>query len=340
MVSLNNTVISHFINETIVYTPVALLALVLVLPLAPFSYKLRPFRPLTALISLVFVLSILYTWLVFPFTVRDPLKVYFQQRVILPPITTSASVTSNFSNEVRLITILTGPERYLLPSLVPLLPSSRKGHQTVICGPDPLKPGLTKCEWESGHSMKPVPGTTNSLSTDQNIWKEEEFFKADVKKTGASTARFHVKGRNTRSCRLYFDNYPIFKYNVLPSNRSGVSSTGEGMQKGYEIPSSGIKEVRLWSRTWENKFVVDVDWSNSTRRQDETSLEGRIACEWSEYESGMVDNGPLEKRLSNNGEDSRAKIPAFEEVLHFLPHWAAVSKAADGLVEVWAPFVL
>lgn len=113
------------------------------------------------------------------------------------------------------------------------------------------------------------------------------------------------------------------------------------MQKGYEVPASGIKEVRLWSRTWENEFVVDVDWSKSTGEADESRLEGRIACEWSEYESAMVDNGPLEKwPPSEDADDCRAKIPAFEEVLHFLPHWAVVSKAADGLVEAWAPFVV
>jgi len=276
------------------------------------------------------VLSTLYTWLVFPFTVQDPLKVYFQQRVVLPPISTSASTTWNISSEPYLITTLVGPEPYLRSSLVPILPSSRKNHKPITCGPAPSKLGLTSCEWESGHSMKPVPGTASigQAPTDQNTWKQGEFFKADIRKTGATTARFHVKGRNTRSCRIYFDNYPIFWYNV-------PASAGKGLQKGYEISPFGMTQVRLWSRIWENDFVVDVDWRN------ETTLKGRIACEWSEYESAMVDNGPLENRPSwEEPHDSRAKIPAFEEVLHFLPHWAVVSKVADGLVEVWAPFVI
>ena len=329
MVSFQCLCLCHYIvNNKTVYSPAALLALLLVLPLAPFSYKLRPFRPLTFLVILVFVLSTLYTWLVFPFTVQDPLKVYFQQRVILPSISTS-SPAWNISSEAQLITALIGPEAYLRSSLVPILPSSRKDNKPITCGPDPSKIGLTRCEWESGQSMRPVPGTANigHATTD---WKQGEFFKVDVKKTGATTARFHVKGRNTRSCRLYFDSYPIFKYDVL-------ASAGVGLQKGYEKSPFGMTQLRLWSRTWENEFVVDVDWKY------ETTPQGRIACEWSEYESGMVDNGPLEKRLSRDGDkshDSRAKIPAFEEVLHFLPHWAVASKAADGLVEVWAPFVL
>ena len=32
------------------------------------------------------------------------------------------------------------------------------------------------------------------------------------------------------------------------------------------------------------------------------------------------------------------KIPAFEEVLRFLPEWAVSSKQDDGLVEVLTPF--
>lgn len=190
--------------------------------------------------------------------------------------------------------------------------------------------------------MKPVPGGTNldHSPSGQNLWKKGDFFKAHVEKTGASTARFHVKGRNTRSCRLYFDSHSISRYDVLSSDGSNILPAGRGMQKGYEIPPSGIPQVRLWSRTWENEFVVDVVWSNS-KGVDE-ALEGRIACEWNEYESAMVDSGPLAKRHDNGAEsdDSRAKMPALEEVLHFLPHWAVVSKAADGLVEVWAPFVL
>jgi hypothetical protein len=301
---------------------------------------------LTVFLILILVLSTLYTWLAFPFGVQEPLKIYFQQRVILPPISTFSSPTRNISGEASLITTLIGPERYLRSSLVPILPSSQQNPKSLTCGPNPSKRGLTKCEWESGPSMKPVPGTASiehAPSTDQTKWEKGEFFKADVRKTGGSTARFHVRGRNTRSCRLYFDSHPIFRYDVPASDGSDPSSNGKGMQKGYEMPASGIKEVRLWSRTWENEFVVDVDWSKSTGEADESRLEGRIACEWSEYESAMVDNGLLEKRPPSEGEDAddcRAKIPAFEEVLHFLPHWAVVSKAADGLVEAWAPFVV
>ena len=224
---------------------------------------------------------------------------------------------------------------------MPSLPSSHKHGKVVNCSSDSLKLGLTRCEWESGPHMRPNPGSAENTDF---LWKKGEFLTADISKTGRSTARIRVKGKNTRSCRLYFDSRPIFRYDVLmpDTNRFLV----KGMQKGYEVSPSGVKEVRLWSRTWENEFVVDVDWSNSTGAispAEGNDLQGRIACEWNEYESGMVDNGPFNKPPGQRlvaTDGTKPKIPALEEVLNFLPDWAVVSKAADGLVEAWAPFTL
>jgi hypothetical protein len=297
---------------------------------------------LTFLVIIVFVLSIIYSWLVFPFTVQEPLKIYFQQFVVLPPISTALS-PNKLSDHSKFITTLSGPERYLRSPLVSYIPSSQKGGKPVNCKPDPFKLGLTRCEWESGARMQPVPGSANNtdIALDQHTpWKRGEFFKANVIKTGPSTARFRVKGRNTRSCRLYFDNRHVFKYDILVPDADGsFVSSGKGMQRGYEIPPWGIKEIRLWSRSWEKEFVVDIDLGKSTEiTSQQTGVKGRIACEWAEYESAMVDYGLLAPGTEETWDESRAKIPAFEEVLYYLPEWAVVSKAADGLVEAWASF--
>lgn len=248
-----------------------------------------------------------------------------------------------FSVHPMLTTSLIGPERYIR-TLVSYVPSSNNG-KNVNCGPDPFKIGLTRCDWETSPRMQPVPGSANYTDlalVNHTLWRRGEFFRAEVVKTGPSTARFRVEGRNTRSCRLYFDNRAAFKYDVLiPDGNGSFVLSGKGMQKGYEIPPWGIKEVRLWSRTWEKPFVVDVDWNNSMGiTSQETDVKGRIACEWSEYESATVDNGSLAPSTGMTWDESRAKIPAFEEVLHYLPEWAVVSKADDGLVEAWAPFEL
>ena len=333
------------------YTLTALPAILLVLPLAPFAYKLRPFRPLTLFVLLIFLLSTLSSWLLFPFSVQDPLKLYFQQNVVFAPEVVTApwpTSSGNASQLVTCITALSGPKRYLKSAVLPYLPSSQQHGKEIQCAPDPVKIGLTKCQWESGAKLVPTPGFANLTKTPEDDvkgtkWETGEFFKAHVTKTGPSTARIQIQGKNTRSCRVYFDSGPIFRYRVLSSENGIPAPTGKGMQKGYEVPQAGVKEVRLWSRTWEKEFIVDVGWGVTISKDDggqdtpapTDGMKGRVGCEWNEYESALVDSGPWD-----TDNVSKAKIPALEEVLAFLPEWAVATKASDGLVEAWAPFTL
>ncbi|CAA7263132.1 unnamed protein product [Cyclocybe aegerita] len=331
-----------------VYLMAALSALLLVLPLSPFAYKLRPYRPLTLLVFLTFLLSTLYAWLAFPFSSQDPLKLYFQQRVELYPTVSGTSLGTPIVSRPKITTVLSGPKKYLRSSILPHLPSANVVKE-IKCDDDLAKRGLVKCEWDSGVERMPVPGMLSYANLPETgldpPWADGEFIRFDVQRTNETTARIHVRGRNTRSCRVYFDNRPIHKYTLLDlrddEGAAKYASSGKGMQPGYEVPPTGVTEVRLWSRTWEKEFVVEVDWqgpaSDETVAEKSACMEGRVACEWVEYESGLVDNGSL--GLDNAARDG-PKIPALEEVLTFLPEWAVISKATDGLVEAWAPFVL
>ena len=304
-----------------VYALIALLAPVLVLPLSPFTSKLHRGPALSLFVLLLFILSILYTWMTFPFSSAAPLRVFFQQRVEIDlglDILQSdgngmASVTHS---SPKIITSLAGHPLYLPNSaIISNLPSA----QSVNCDMHPTRSGLTLCEWDSGTGMRPVVGNWDGWNSDNAT----EYFDASVTRTGPSSARIMVKGRNTRSCRVYFDNQPIFEYVVRSSDGVGEK---KGMQLGYEVGKRGVKELILWSRTWDREFVVDVKWGNDSTRL----LQGRIGCEWAEYESAAIDHG--------SGGGASGKIPAFEEVLMYLPEWAVSSKEDDGLVEVLAPF--
>jgi hypothetical protein len=146
-----------------------------------------------------------------------------------------------------------------------------------------------------------------------------------------------VTGANTRACRIYFDSARVTKFHV-----HGASDVD--LQPGYPMPPGGVPELRLWSRTWGRTFAVDVEWEEEKKTPPLSSddggegpgegdpepkgLSGRVACEWAEYESG---------RVGDESEEG-GSIPALEEVLGFLPLWAVVSKADDGLVEAWQEF--
>ena len=170
------------------------------------------------------------------------------------------------------------------------------------------------CEWGGGTGMRPVAGNWNGWNNDNTT----EYFDASVTRLGPTSARITVKGRNTRSCRIYFGNQPIYEYVIR-------SSDGVGEKKG-EVGTRGIMELILWSRTWDREFVVDFKWSSRTG----LPMSGRVGCEWAEYESAAIDHG--------TGGGVSGKIPAFEEVLMYLPEWVVSSKQDDGLVEVFAPF--
>lgn len=122
-----------------------------------------------------------------------------------------------------------------------------------------------------------------------------------------STARFRISGKNTKACKLVFD-APISSLHV-----HGQSSEDKRLPS---VPEQGSKEIRLWSRTWNRTWTVDVTWDT---KQHGRSLAGRAICLWSDVNQQGV-------------------IPAFDEVAHYVPVWAAITKAADGLVEGYKTF--
>ena len=292
--------------------------------------KLHRNHALSLFVLLLFILSILYAWLTFPFSSAAPLRVFFQQRVEIDlGLDVIASRRANDTHgSYRAITSLTGHPNYVPNSaIISNLPSA----QSVQCKPHPTRTGLTLCEWDSGSGMLPAPGNWDGWSSND---KTTEYFNASVSRTGPSSARIMVKGRNTRSCRVYFENQPILGYAVhSPDDVEEEKAVQIDHEMGH------IKKLLLWSRTWDREFVVDVKWGLGKKGDDDaddTELHGRIACEWAEYASAGIDHGSgLEENVEGR---VFGKIPAFEEVLRFLPEWAVSSKQDDGLVEVLTPF--
>lgn len=326
-----------------VYVAIAALSVLLVLPIAPFSPKLH--QGLTWLALLSFFSTTAYLWLVFPFTHDDPFKVFFLQRVQLNPnsVFLDSSDAAQIQAAPKTTTLLTASPVFL-HSVLPYLPSSRG--KDLNCTQDLIRPGLLTCEWESGRKLQPSPGgkdpwgwwredANSTGGADVSTVGSDAYIKADITRTSWASARITVLGRNTRNCRIYFDSPADSGVKVV---RYIVEGGSTGMQPGYPVDlDKGLKELRLWSRTWDRTFVVDIDWEPTRigdTTEDDGTLSGKIACEWAEYESGMVDNGSI---WPWDGRE-QPKIPALEEVLAFLPEWATVTKAADGLVEAWVPF--
>ena len=311
----------------VVYGALAGLSTLIFLPIAPFAHKLH--GRLNFLVIVIFVATTLYCLFIHPFDQVAPMKVRFIQNVHLGkrstvPLTEQSPNSElnhtaglQYKDEVLSVTSsLLGLSGYV-EKVVSELPSSHG--QDVVCERTPLR--LTNCTWSVDDEWIPSPGGKAS----------SDWVTGDIKRASGKTsqATIHVHGTNTRGCRIYFDQ-PIYDYKV----RALDGDNWDGAQQdGYEVPPEGITQLRLWSRTWDRDFEVEVTFGPEGA-DPAPPLSGTLACEYSEYVSGIAGAGGV------GGLEKAGRIPAYEEVLRFLPKWAAVTKAADGLVEVSRSFSL
>jgi len=314
-------------STKIVYGSLALLGAIIILPIAPFAHKMH--GKLNLLVVIIFAAVTLYCLFTHPFTQVAPMKVRFVQHVELGtksahPLTEQSSspgltrvADSQRMDEILSVTTtILGLPKYV-QKVVSELPSSHG--QDVKCESTSI--GLTNCTWSVDNEWIPSPGGKSSSG----------WVTGDVKRVHGKTsqATIHVRGANTRGCKIYFDQ-PIFGYRV----RALDGDRWEGTQQdGYEVPPEGVTTLFLWSRTWDRNFEVEVTFGPEGV-DPAPSLSGKLSCDYSEYTSGIAGASVTERP------ESEGKIPAFEETLRFLPKWAVVTKSANGLVEVSRRFLL
>ncbi|KAI0364003.1 Zn-dependent exopeptidase [Pilatotrama ljubarskyi] len=310
-----------------VYFILALFSTLIFLPITPFAHKLP--QSLNIVVAGILILLLAISWTVFPFSQQWPFRIYFQQFVELASPTSGLAINPTQGMQsapvevVRAETTITGLKGYVDRYIVPDIPSAR--HSDVVCDSNGLRPDLMTCTWTS--DLLPSPGGTNSSLA-------SEWLDVRPMRLNGTRAVISLRGQNTRGCRLYFDRPINFVYVHQPSDDEPLPAPAPApspvpfekmhMQGGYEMPKDGVKEVRLWGRTWDKTFLVEVGWEAGGEAGDE-ELTGRAACEYAEYASAL--GGP-----------ESGRIPAYEEVKQFLPLWALPTKNADGLAEVWTKF--
>jgi hypothetical protein len=294
------------------YLFTAVLSVLLLLPLGPFIHRFHILVPL--LLFLICIATLIYNLVAFPFSENSRLKVYFIQRVDL----------DSGINEVS----LTGLQPYVR-QIVSTLPSSA-GQNIDCANPDyTARSGLSKCSWQGT-----PPNVLNGAGAPNGVPPEKTYatwlsYNVTRVKNATNEAVFNVRGRNTRACRLLFDR-PISDFNV-----TGYTSDS----RFSRIGPNGCKEVRLWRRGWGEGWQVRVRWDSDSDKGGDgngeedsvdakkrgknggegTGLDGRVVCLWSDA------NDP-------------STIPAFTEVLNYMPTWSMATKLSDGLVEGYKRF--
>ncbi|KAL4933689.1 uncharacterized protein BDV17DRAFT_278853 [Aspergillus undulatus] len=253
-------------SSLFIYLAIAILTTVLLNPVLPYIHRYTYHIPLFLLA--VFVGTLTYNLVAFPFSDSNRLKLYFIQQVDLD----------------------TGP---FVHNVAVGLPSA--AGQNVTCSPAGDR---TKCSWA---------GIPPHVVTDDKPLADWVSFEISNPTEKPNNAQLTVTGLNTRACKVLLD---------TPVNNLHVDNSAYDPRFPSTSPK-GVKEIRLWSRTWENTWTVDLEWSKSDLSDPSSTsspLTGQVVCLWSDY------NQP-------------EAIPALDEVRQYGPAWVAVSKIADGLVE-------
>jgi Peptidase family M28 len=236
------------------YLVVALFSLLIILPLGPFMHRITHHLP--SFLFLVFIGTLIYNLVAFPFSAQNRYKAYFQQTVDL----------DSGLNRVTLV----GLEEYIR-DIISYIPSA--AGQTIDCTTNAMiRSGLDFCSFEG-----PAPQVIDKLPIGIPPEKGyDSWLTYNVSRVpGQNKAKFHISGEETKACIIRFDD-PFSGFTV----QGAASSNG----KWDDVPDSGSDQIKLWHRDWDREWVVDVEWPVSEgNNQGDEGRTGRVVCFWSDH---------------------------------------------------------
>ncbi|KAJ5587047.1 uncharacterized protein N7459_002812 [Penicillium hispanicum] len=275
-----------------VYLSISILTAVLLAPTLPVIHRFTYHVPI--FLFLVLVSTLIYNLTAFPFSDSNRVKLFFSQQVDLDRGNSTA--------------YLIGVPPYV-DDVVRGLPSARGQTDCVPFA------NRVQCPWPGPEPhVVPSDDTSEESSGPSKDWVS--FNITHPEDPHPSSVRFEISGKNTRSCRITMDRHPIVNFSVV-----GSSAPDE---RFLHPSSDGLHEIRLWSRTWQNKWTVDVDFSQHDTGPyltDDSKIKGHVSCIWSDINTPGL-------------------IPALDEVKQYAPAWVALTKWKDGLVEAYREFEL
>ncbi|RHZ65897.1 hypothetical protein CDV55_106453 [Aspergillus turcosus] len=230
-------------SSLLIYIAIAALTTLLFMPLLPFIHRYTHHIPVFLL--WVFIGTLIYNLVAFPFSPANRLKLFFIQEVDLDTGINHASLSGAYP---------------FVHNVATSLPSA--AGQNITCDLDLLRP---KCPW---HGIPPVVVEG----------KMKDWLSFNVSTSDHETkpkAQFNISGLNTRACKLVFDR-PVADFRVADS---AYDPRFPHVSQGL-----GTKEIRLWSREWGHTWSVEVEWSTDSESvgEDGERLTGRVVCLWSD----------------------------------------------------------
>lgn len=232
------------------YLLMAFFSILLLLPLTPFIHRVTHHIPMFLLV--VFIATLIYNLVAFPFSPASRYKIYFQQTIDLD---TGAS-TVNY----------VGLEEYVQMA-VDELPSAMG--KDVNCTASSRRAGLTACSYDASSVLPNVVKTSSNGASPQNNftdWITYNITRAEDSKK----ITFEIDAVETRSCAIAFEK-PIHSFKIYggsgPDERFGT------------MPKEGFNKLTLYRRDWNTPWKVDVEWKKDDS-SDDSDINGRISCGW------------------------------------------------------------
>ncbi|EGX45484.1 hypothetical protein AOL_s00169g90 [Orbilia oligospora ATCC 24927] len=249
-------------NPITAYILYAVFTILILLPLQPFLHRWTRHIPL--FLFFVFVGTLLYLLLAFPFSWNNPLKVYFAQTVDL----------RTGENRVHLV----GVNKYIKSIVEENIPSAWAPGADLVCKDDPLRLGLQRCSWP-GKMPNVVPGYESKKWASVNATSLGE-------KDGLKRAKLEVRAKNTRACRVNFEkNIGKWIKNVDIFDPTGKGKTVKHKSEGKDF-GGPVQQIRLWSREWGRGWDVVVEYEQN--EDTKAGPVGVVECLWSDANDGGI----------------------------------------------------
>lgn len=235
------------------YLVVAFFSILVILPTGPFIHRIT--HQLPTLLFLIFIGTLIYNLVAFPFSAENRYKAYFQQTVDL-------------DTGINRVTI-SGLEEYVR-DIIAYIPSS--SGQEIHCEVRPeVRSGITYCSY-TGLAPKVVSNVSEGVPPEKGYANWLTYNVTRVK--GQNKATFRISGAETKSCSIRFSE---------PFSGFTVKGAAPNNGKWTDVPETGSDLIKLWHRDWNREWEVEVEWPVSKGKQlGEEGRNGRVACSWAD----------------------------------------------------------